>query len=92
MLSFCYPDKEVEGSLLEHPPEGMEIMPDNVEVRVKDDLEKALRKFRRKYEAAGILRDIKQHMAFEKPSERRRREQRQSIRRLRKQLARQEEE
>ncbi len=66
-------------------------MPDNVEVKVKDDLEKALRKFRRKYEAAGILRDIKQNMAFEKPSERRRRKQRQSIRRLRKQLARQEE-
>jgi small subunit ribosomal protein S21 len=66
-------------------------MPDNVEVKVKDDLEKALRKFRRKYEAAGILRDIKQNMAFEKPSERRRRKERQSIRRLRKQLARQEE-
>jgi small subunit ribosomal protein S21 len=66
-------------------------MPENVEVRVKDDLEKALRKFRRKYEAAGILRDIKQNMAFEKPSERRRRKRRQSIRRLRKQLARQEE-
>lgn len=66
-------------------------MPENVEVRVKDDLEKALRKFRRKYEAAGILRDIKQGMAFEKPSERRRRKRRQSIRRLRKQLARQEE-
>ncbi|MFQ5670542.1 MAG: 30S ribosomal protein S21 [Acidobacteriota bacterium] len=59
---------------------------------MKDDLEKALRKFRRKYEAAGILRDIKQNLAFEKPSERRRRKQRQSIRRLRKQLARQEEE
>lgn len=68
------------------------VMPENVEVRVKDDLEKALRKFRRKYEAAGILRDIKQNLAFEKPSERRRRKQRQSIRRLRKQLARQEEE
>jgi small subunit ribosomal protein S21 len=67
-------------------------MPENVEVRVKDDLEKALRKFRRKYEAAGILRDIKQHMAFEKPSEKRRRKERQSVRRLRKQIARQEEE
>ncbi|TDI29006.1 MAG: 30S ribosomal protein S21 [Acidobacteria bacterium] len=67
-------------------------MPENVEVKVKDDLEKALRKFRRKYEAAGILRDIKQNMAWEKPSERRRRKKRQSIRRLRKQLARSEEE
>jgi len=67
-------------------------MPENVEVKVKDDLEKALRKFRRKYEAAGILRDIKQHMAFEKPSERRRRKQRMAIRRLRKQLSRQDEE
>jgi small subunit ribosomal protein S21 len=67
-------------------------MPENVEVKVKDDLEKALRKFRRKFEAAGILRDIKQHMAFEKPSERNRRKKRMSIRRLRKQISRQDEE
>ena len=67
-------------------------MPENVEVKVKDDLEKSLRKFRRKFEAAGILRDIKSHMAFEKPSERRRRKDRMAVRRLRKQISRLDEE
>ena len=48
-------------------------MPDSTYVVVKDDLEKALRRFRRKVEKFGIRKAIRQHEYYEKPSERRRR-------------------
>lgn len=44
-------------------------------VKVRDDesFEKALRRFNKICEKAGILSDIKKHQHFEKPSDRRKR-------------------
>jgi len=45
------------------------------EVRIKDNesFEKALRRFKKRCEKAGILSDLRKHRHFEKPSERRKR-------------------
>ena len=48
-----------------------------------EDLDRALRKFRRKVQRAGIFRDIKKHRFYEKPSEARRRKQKAAERRRR---------
>lgn len=42
-----------------------------VEVTVRDGepLEKALRRFKKKWERAGILRDVKKRAFYEKPSD-----------------------
>lgn len=44
-------------------------------VRVKQDepLEKALRRFKKKLDKEGLLKQIKRHSHYEKPSQRRRR-------------------
>jgi len=44
-------------------------------IKVRDDesFEKALRRFTKSCEKAGILSDIKKHQHFEKPSEKRKR-------------------
>ena len=44
-------------------------------VRVKDNepFEKALKRFKRQCEKAGIMADIRKHQRFEKPCERRKR-------------------
>jgi small subunit ribosomal protein S21 len=46
-----------------------------MEVRVKENesFERALRRFKKKCEKAGILSDLRKHRHFEKPSERRKR-------------------
>jgi small subunit ribosomal protein S21 len=45
------------------------------EVRVKENesFERALRRFKKRCEKAGILSDLRKHRHFEKPSERRKR-------------------
>ncbi len=40
-----------------------------VKVRKGEDPNKAIRRFKKKYEAAGILRDIKRKRYYMKPSE-----------------------
>jgi small subunit ribosomal protein S21 len=55
-----------------------------VEVKVDGDFRKALRRFKKKTEREGIIRDIKKNMAFEKPSAIRRRKKIKAIRRARK--------
>jgi small subunit ribosomal protein S21 len=45
----------------------------NVIIRRDETFEKALRRFNKSCEKAGILADIKKHQHFEKPSERRKR-------------------
>lgn len=56
-----------------------------VEVTVRKDepLERALRRFKKKYEKAGILKDIKRTAYFLKPSEERRIKRSKAKRRLR---------
>ena len=44
-----------------------------VVVRDSEPFEKALRRFKKTCEKAGVMSDIKKHQHFEKPSERRKR-------------------
>jgi small subunit ribosomal protein S21 len=55
-------------------------------VRVRDDetFERALKRFNKSCEKAGILSDIKKHQYFEKPSDRKKRKLNQAKRRSRK--------
>jgi small subunit ribosomal protein S21 len=57
---------------------------------VVDDrgIEAALRVFKRLVLKEGLLKDIKRHMYFEKPGDRKRRKTREAIRRRRRQAAR----
>ena len=53
-------------------------LPENAnvsEIIIHDDenVDRALRRFKKKVERAGILRDLRKHREYEKPSERRKR-------------------
>ncbi|MFW6193057.1 MAG: 30S ribosomal protein S21 [Gemmatimonadota bacterium] len=52
-------------------------------VRENEDLGRALKRFRRKVQRAGIFRDIKKNRFYEKPSEARRRKAKAAERRRR---------
>ena len=54
-----------------------------VTVRKDEPLERALRRFKKKYEKAGILKDIKRTAYYLKPSEERRIKRSKAKRRLR---------
>lgn len=53
------------------------------QLRDGEDLDRALKKFRRKVQRAGIFRDIKKNRFYEKPSEARRRKAKAAERRRR---------
>lgn len=53
-----------------------------------EPFEKALKKFKKKCEKAGILSDLRKHRHFEKPSERRKRKMNAAKRKLRKEARR----
>ena len=55
-----------------------------VEVTVRDGepLERALRRFKQKWERAGILREVRQKAYYVKPSERKRAERKKAARRI----------
>jgi small subunit ribosomal protein S21 len=53
-------------------------------VRDKEPFEKALKRFKKVCEKAGIMSDMKKHQHFEKPSERRKRELNAARRKMRK--------
>jgi len=55
-------------------------------VRVKEgeSFERALRRFKKRCEKAGILSDLRKHAHFEKPSERKKRKRSAAKRKLRK--------
>lgn len=55
-----------------------------VVVREGENFEKALRRFTKACEKAGIISDIKKHQYFEKPSERRKRKENAARRKMRK--------
>ena len=44
----------------------------SVEVKPGDNIEKALKKFKRKFEKTGIVKELRSRQAFEKPSVRNR--------------------
>lgn len=54
-----------------------------VVVRENEPLERALRRFKKKVQRAGILRDLRKHRHYLKPSERRRRDRVRAARRRR---------
>ena len=53
-----------------------------VTVREREPLERALRRFKKKWERAGILRDVRQKSYYVKPSERKRAERKKAARRM----------
>lgn len=54
-----------------------------VVIRENEPLERALRRFKKKVQRAGILRDLRKHRHYLKPSEQRRRDRVRSARRRR---------
>ena len=50
-----------------------------VKVRKDEPIEKALRRFKKKVDREGIIRQFKRHEAYEKPSQRRRRKRLRAI-------------
>jgi len=57
-----------------------------VKVRDKESFEIALRRFNKKCVQAGLLREIKKHQFFEKPSVKRKRKLNDAVRRYKKSL------
>ncbi|MEE4312085.1 MAG: 30S ribosomal protein S21 [candidate division KSB1 bacterium] len=55
-----------------------------IKVRDNEPFEKALRRFTKACEKAGLMSDIKKHQHFEKPSERKKRKMNAAKRKLRK--------
>ena len=53
-----------------------------VTVREGEPLERALRRFKKKWERAGSLRDVRQKSYYVKPSERKRTERKKAARRM----------
>jgi small subunit ribosomal protein S21 len=59
-------------------------LPIKVTVRDDEPVEKALQRFKRACNKEGLRKMIKRYSAYEKPSDRRRREAKETVRRLRK--------
>jgi len=53
-----------------------------VKARGNEPLDKLMRRFKKKCEKEGLVRDIKRSARYEKPSERRRRKERKSAKRV----------
>ncbi len=61
-------------------------MENPLEVKVQDDLEKAIRVLKRKIARNGILKELKKRRFYEKPSERRKRKRMEAAKRRKKAL------
>jgi len=55
-----------------------------VKLKKDEPLEKALRRFKKKMDKEGILREMKRHQHYEKPSQRKRRKMLKSLQREKK--------
>ncbi len=53
-----------------------------VTIREGEPLEKALRRFKKKWERAGVLRDVKKRSFYEKPSDTKRISRKKALRRM----------
>jgi small subunit ribosomal protein S21 len=58
-----------------------------VKARMNESLEQLLKRFKKACEKEGLTRDIKRTAYYEKPSEKRRRTERQLIRKMQKEMA-----
>ena len=56
----------------------------NVKVRENESFEKALKRFTKACEKSGLMAEIKKHQHYEKPSERRKRRENATRRKIRK--------
>lgn len=56
-----------------HPPQLDGIRMSEVVIHDDESFERALKRFKKKCEKAGILSDLRKHRHYEKPSERRKR-------------------
>jgi small subunit ribosomal protein S21 len=56
----------------------------NIRVRDNEPFERALKRFTKACEKSGLMADIKKHQHFEKPSERRKRKDNATRRKIRK--------
>ena len=54
-----------------------------IEVEVKDNLEKAMRALKNRMSKEGVLQELKRRRFYEKPSVRRKRKEREALKRLR---------
>lgn len=54
----------------------------NVTLRQNENLESAIKRFKRKVEMDGIIKEYKENQYFEKPSDKKRRKRKDSIRKL----------
>ncbi|MDH4388508.1 MAG: 30S ribosomal protein S21 [Armatimonadota bacterium] len=50
-----------------------------ITVQPNESIDSALKKFNMKLQQAGVLRELKEHSAYEKPSEKRRRQARRRV-------------
>ena len=55
-----------------------------VRPRGNESIQQMLKRFKRLCQREGLIRDIKRHSYYEKPSERKRRQQRKSVRKVEK--------
>jgi small subunit ribosomal protein S21 len=60
-----------------------------VKLRPNESVEQMIRRFRKTCEKEGLIRDIKRHTHYEKPSETRRRKERQAVRKIMREARRQ---
>jgi small subunit ribosomal protein S21 len=61
-----------------------------VRARKNEDIESLIRRFKKKVSKAGITKEVRDKMYYEKPSDKRRRKKAQSIRNLKREEAKQE--
>ncbi len=62
----------------------------NIRVRDNESFERALKRFTKACEKSGLMAEIKKHQHFEKPSERRKRKENATRRKIRKLTAEQQ--
>lgn len=72
----AFATRKVAGLNSQTCPEGSVISyVSEVKVRKGESVDKALRRLKKKLDKEGVLRDVRAHRHFEKPSEKRRRKQ-----------------
>ena len=73
MRNKFYRSKHLAG--VQAPPKGGIRLLSEVIIHDDENFERALKRFKKKCEKAGILSDLRKHRHYEKPSERRKRKE-----------------
>lgn len=64
MLNFAVANYKIKNKKLQHLTPNMII----VQVKEGENIERALKKFKRKFEKTGIVKELRSRQAFQKPS------------------------